>query len=83
MSDHFTTEPDAAYKSWFDDNIIHSYYDSAYPWTRLGYTYDWGAKDTEYGLSEFLVQQGAAVTVEYTLPTEEFIQSLTTSEQAA
>lgn len=83
MSDHFATEPDSTYKTWFDGNIIYSYYDSDYPWTRLGYTYDWGARDTEYGLSEFLVRQGATVNVEYTMTTEEFIQSLAAAEEQA
>ena len=27
-------------KPEFDDNIISSDFDGAYPWTRLGYTYD-------------------------------------------
>ncbi len=26
------------------------------PWTRLGYTYDWGNKDNHVGLSEFLIR---------------------------
>ena len=26
---------------WFDGNILWSYFESDYPWTRLGYTYDW------------------------------------------
>jgi len=37
-----------SYTTWFDNNIIYSYYrplqsstDYYYPWTRLGYTYDW------------------------------------------
>ena len=29
---------DKEYKEWFDGNIIWSYFDSQYPWTRLGYT---------------------------------------------
>ena len=68
---------DGNYKAWFDGNVIWSYFDSAFPWTRLGYTYDWADNDKEYGLSEFIVFSGAdapvSATVEYTLSVEDFI----------
>ncbi len=65
---------DEEFELWFNDNIIGSYYSEyLYPWTRLGYTYDWADNGTEYGLSEFLVVEGAVVTVEYTMTTEEFL----------
>jgi hypothetical protein len=35
-----------------------------YPWTRLGYTYDWGHPGHEVGLSEFVVEEGAEVVIE-------------------
>ncbi len=75
-ADNFPEKPDAGYKTWFDGNIIWSYFDSAYPWTRLGYTYDWGGGESEYGLSEFLIRKDAVVDVEFTLATEEFIRWL-------
>ena len=61
------------YIQWFNNNIIHSYFDSAYPWTRLGYTYDWADNGKEYGLSEFLIQKDAEVKVEFTKTISEFI----------
>ena len=67
-------EADAAYKEWFDGNIIWSYFDSAFPWTRLGYTYDWADNGTEYGLSEFMVPDGSKAVVEYTYPIDEFAE---------
>lgn len=76
MTESFETEPDADYKEWFDANIINSYFDDAYPWTRLGYTYDWSGDGGEYGLSEFLVEDGAQVEVEYTCTTKEFLDKL-------
>lgn len=76
MTGSFETEPDAAYKEWFDGNIIGSYFDGAYPWTRLGYTYDWADNGEEYGLSEFLVEPKSLVNVEYTCTTEEFLERL-------
>ena len=60
----------------FNDNIIWSYFDSAYPWTRLGYTYDWADNDTEYGLTEFIVMQDSVVDVEWTKTRDEFIEWL-------
>ena len=57
---------DKKFKEFFDGNIVWSYFDSAYPWTRLGYTYDWADNGTEYGMSEFLIFEGAKATVEYT-----------------
>lgn len=66
-----------AHIDWMDANSASSYYSAyPYPWTRLGYTYDWADNGTAYGLSEFIVQQGATVDVEYTLSTEEFIAYL-------
>lgn len=65
-------EFDAMYKAWFDDNAEWSYHKSAYPWTRLGYTYDWADNSVKYGLSEFLIFSGAQATVEYTYSIEEF-----------
>lgn len=67
-------EFDTKYKEWFDGNIIWSYFDSAFPWTRLGYTYDWADNGTEYGLSEFLVFSGAKAKVEYTYTVDEFVE---------
>lgn len=67
------TEFDKWYTEWFNDNIIWSYFDSAYPWTRLGYTYDWADNGQEYGLSEFLVCKNSKVDVEFTMTTEEFL----------
>ena len=66
-------EFDTMYKEWFDGNIIWSYFDSAFPWTRLGYTYDWADNGTEYGLSEFLIFSGATVKVEYTYSVDDYI----------
>ena len=63
---------DASYKEWFDGNIIWSYFDSAFPWTRLGYTYDWADNGTEYGLTEFLIFSGATAKVETTHTLEDF-----------
>ncbi len=69
-------ELDAQFKSWFDQNILDSYYYGSYPWTRLGYTYDWANNGKVYGLTEFLVKKGAQAEVAFTETTDEFLQRL-------
>ncbi|MDH2436155.1 hypothetical protein QCD60_26850 [Pokkaliibacter sp. MBI-7] len=50
------------YKAWFNQLRASSYGDKGYPWTRLGYTYDWGSA-SHVGLSEFVIRPGATVHV--------------------
>lgn len=64
------------YQDWFRANTAASYVEGGYPWTRLGYTYDWADNGTEYGLTEFIIRPGAQVTVEQTLATEDYLESL-------
>lgn len=47
---------------WINNLKSSSYGEKGYPWTRLGYTYDWG-DDTPVGLSEFVVREKAVITV--------------------
>lgn len=62
------------YEAWFNGNIIYSYFTSDYPWTRLGYTYDWAEDSDEYGLTEFLILGGTLAEVGFTMTTDEFIR---------
>jgi len=61
------------YTGWFNNRKNYIYYNarnypasSPYPWTRLGYTYDW-ASSSHIGLSEFVVhgrkQNGSGISV--------------------
>lgn len=77
MTTDFGESVDEEYKEWFDENILWSYYYGGYPWTRLGYTYDWADNGTEYGMTEFTVESGAEVKVEFTETTEEFLKRIT------
>ncbi len=70
------------YKTWFDNNIIYSYYrtlssatDYHYPWTRLGYTYDWAPEKKEVGLSEFVLQPNSGIWVEETVTAGNFFKN--------
>ena len=64
---------DETYQTGFDGNILYSYFESAYPWTRLGYTYDWSGGDSAYGLTEFLVADGKKAEIAFTYSTEDFV----------
>ena len=49
---------------WIDNRRKTSYSgDTPYPWTRLGYTYDWARSPEEMGLSEYVIRKGATVRV--------------------
>jgi hypothetical protein len=52
---------DQTYQSWFAYNAATTYYNSSAPqntapWTRLGYTYDWGTPEKHAGASEFMIK---------------------------
>lgn len=79
MTNDFGESVDEEFKAWFDDNILWSYFYGEYPWTRLGYTYDWADNGTEYGMTEFIVESGAEVKVEFTETTEEFLNRIKNS----
>jgi hypothetical protein len=55
------------HKDWFTDNYASSFgfwQKTRYPWTGLGYTYDWCSHDTQHvGASEFVVRSGSVVNV--------------------
>ncbi|MFK7907081.1 MAG: hypothetical protein AB8B69_18240, partial [Chitinophagales bacterium] len=67
-------EVDSTHKEWYNGNIVYSYYPLAYPWTRLGYTYDWGNKKNHVGLSEFVIRKGATVIVNSVQTTADYLK---------
>jgi len=71
----FPSSATAAYMEWFNNNIIYSYFPPRYPWTRLGYTYDWGNSGSHVGLSEFVLVQYSMVIVESVTPTLDYLYS--------
>jgi hypothetical protein len=50
------------HRRWIEELRGRSYGTPGFPWTRLGYTYDWGSA-AHVGASEFVVRQGATVEV--------------------
>lgn len=79
-TDWFRPAGDDAYNTWFYRQCAESYVVPVerlelYPWTRLGYTYDWGNPQYPHvGLSEFIVWGGTGVKawVESSKTPEEF-----------
>lgn len=62
-------------RNWFDNAWNVNYKsEGGYPWTRLGYTYDWGSSGDKYGLSEFLVREESQVTVQTTKDLKAFVR---------
>ncbi len=72
----FPDDVDPEYVEWFNNNILYSYFPPRYPWTRLGYTYDWGSPDTAIGLSEFVLRKNAEIIIERVLSTEEYVSQI-------
>ncbi|HLL72690.1 MAG TPA: hypothetical protein VK363_14705 [Pyrinomonadaceae bacterium] len=64
-----------AYATWFENNKSTYAGDPPYPWTRLGYTYDWGNRRSEVGLSEFGVVESAETVIESVTPTLNYCRS--------
>jgi hypothetical protein len=46
----------------------------AYPWTALGYTYDWGRQTENVGASEYVIKPNATVFIESVKTTKDFCQ---------
>lgn len=72
----------ADYASWFNNYIIYAYYrplTSAtsfhYPWTRLGYTYDWVPGGKKVGLSEYVLPQNSTMVVEKVSTAADFFRN--------
>lgn len=62
----FPATATAEHRAWMNANYAASYGSwqaTKYPWTGLGYTYDWCNPSTKVGASEFVVRAGATVTV--------------------
>ena len=62
-------------RDWFLNQYFVSYataHPTRYPWTSLGYTYDWGGAGSEEGESEFVVREGAEIEVAAITPTAEY-----------
>lgn len=66
--EHFASQQDYEFhRDWYNLQMSFQQYDDpskGYPWSRLGYTYDWGNPESEVGLSEFVVAAKSKVVIE-------------------
>jgi hypothetical protein len=79
----FPPETPQEYRDWFNNMKENMYDNWRYPWTRLGYTYDWGNPDSEVGLSEFILRKRPDnpiyVQINEIIPNQEFFASLSSA----
>ena len=74
----FPESTDSSHISWINNYRINSYYScelyDKYPWTQLGYTYDWNPKNkSHFGLSEFVVKTNSNIIIKKIYTTEEYL----------
>lgn len=69
----------ADYVNWINATRLSRYYAcglyNQYPWTELGYTYDWNPQNKSHiGLSEFVIRQYCRVYVKKVYTTSEYLK---------
>ncbi|MDW3191462.1 MAG: hypothetical protein R8G66_03830 [Cytophagales bacterium] len=71
---------DTTFQTWINDTRNARYYDTCelldrYPWTALGYTYDWSpANKTHRGMSEYVIHNNANIIVNKIYTTEAYLK---------
>ena len=75
----FSDPSDSLYVAWFNTSRIDRYYncelDKKYPWTQLGYTYDWNPNNTSHiGLSEFVIDTDKNIIINDIYSTMEYLE---------
>ncbi len=71
-------QTDEHHVNWINDLRVNSYYAcelyNKYPWTQLGYTYDWHPDNKSHvGLSEFVIRADKDIIIEAIYTTEEYL----------
>ena len=74
----FPENVDSSHIVWINKNRIDRYYQcelfNQYPWTQLGYTYDWNpGNKTHVGLSEFVIGEDKNIVVNAIYTNEEYL----------
>ena len=75
----FPNNADSLHIEWINDTRISSYYNCElydnYPWTQLGYTYDWNPENkSHFGLSEFVIKQNSTIFINAIYTTQEYFK---------
>ena len=77
---NFPPNIDSTYQAWINNTRAARFYDPSklldkYPWTALGYTYDWSPRNkTHQGLSEYVIKNDKNVIVNAIYTTEEYLK---------
>lgn len=75
----FPKETSDAHKEWVNQLRLDSYYNckgDKYPWTQLGYTYDWHPRNkTHVGLSEFVIRANSDIVIHKIETTEAYLKN--------
>lgn len=81
----FNPEVSDAHKSWIEALRAVSYTGCAgdpYPWTQLGYTYDWHPRTRSHlGLSEFVIMANADIYINRIVETADYLVELSISQK--
>lgn len=75
----FPENTDSSYVSWINANRVSRYYQcdlyKKYPWTQLGYTYDWNADNKSHvGLSEFVIGDNKNIIIKAIYSTNDYLK---------
>jgi hypothetical protein len=75
----FPEDADEEHINWINGNRISRYYQcelyNQYPWTQLGYTYDWNPKNKSHvGLSEFIIGSNKTIYINRIVTTSEYLR---------
>jgi hypothetical protein len=81
----FPEKADPTHIAWINSNRISRYYQcdlySQYPWTQLGYTYDWNPDNKSHvGLSEFVIGANKKIVVKGIYTTAEYLRMVGTTK---
>ncbi|MEW6735637.1 MAG: hypothetical protein AB1489_30375 [Acidobacteriota bacterium] len=76
----FSTGVSAAFIDWYTNNTLDSFrIPQGFPWTHLGYTYNWKPGADKYGASEYVVRKGSKVTIDSVIKAEEYCRPISPS----
>jgi hypothetical protein len=61
----------STHNKWMRDQLLSAYPKNGtkFPWTRLGYTYDWGNPKSYIGASEYVIKANSDIFIESIAPT--------------
>lgn len=72
------------HRKWFTETLLRTHrIPDGYPWTHLGYTYNWKLGADPYGASEYVVRQHAHVTLGRPIPIERYCGQAASSVEEA